>query len=101
MVTIQKRTMIFVSDQAFISKWWWIGAIRKTRLPVVRKAITWIATDSASITKTLVTLPLVLELFALDVAREVHRHLEDNVLDQRQMLFDESGEILRRQFAHD
>ena len=32
--TIQKRTMIFVSDHAFISKWWWIGAIRKTRLPV-------------------------------------------------------------------
>ena len=30
---IQKRTMIFVSDQAFISKWWWIGAIRKTRRP--------------------------------------------------------------------
>ena len=30
---IQKRTMIFVSDHAFISKWWWIGAIRKTRLP--------------------------------------------------------------------
>ena len=23
---IQKRTMIFVSDHAFISKWWWIGA---------------------------------------------------------------------------
>ena len=30
---IQKRTMIFVSDQAFISKWWWIGAIRKMRRP--------------------------------------------------------------------
>ena len=24
--------MILVSDHAFISKWWWIGAIRKTRL---------------------------------------------------------------------
>ena len=30
---IQKRTMIFVSDHAFISKWWWIGVIRKTRRP--------------------------------------------------------------------
>ena len=32
---IQKRTMIFVSDQAFISKWWWIGAIGETRAPVL------------------------------------------------------------------
>ena len=31
--TIQKRTMIVVSDHAFISKWWWIGAIRKMRRP--------------------------------------------------------------------
>ena len=30
--TIQKRRMIFVSDHAWSSKWWWIGAIRKTRL---------------------------------------------------------------------
>ena len=29
-MTIQKRTMIFVSDHAFISKWWWIGAILST-----------------------------------------------------------------------
>src|SRR5271170_1720037 len=48
---IQKRRMIFVSDQLFSSKWWWIGAIRKTRLRVVWKEITWITTDSASITK--------------------------------------------------
>ena len=43
--------MIFVSDHAFSSKWWWIGAIRNTRLRVVWKEITWITTDSASITK--------------------------------------------------
>ncbi len=49
--TIQKRRMIFVSDHAFSSKWWWIGAIRNTRLRVVWKEITWITTDSASITK--------------------------------------------------
>ena len=30
--TIQKRRMIFVSDHACSSKWWWIGAIRNTRL---------------------------------------------------------------------
>jgi hypothetical protein len=41
------------------------------------------------------------QLFPLDVAREVHRNLEDNVLHQWQMLFDESGEILRRHFAHE
>ena len=49
--TIQKRRMIFVSDQASSSKWWWIGAIRNTRLRKRWKANTWIATDSASITK--------------------------------------------------
>ena len=43
--------MIFVSDHAFISKWWWIGAIRKTRRPKYLNANTWIITDSASITK--------------------------------------------------
>ena len=43
--------MIFVSDHAFISKWWWIGAIRNTRLPNHRNEITWITTDNASITK--------------------------------------------------
>jgi hypothetical protein len=30
--TIQKRRMILVSDQAWSSKWWWMGAIRNTRL---------------------------------------------------------------------
>ena len=49
--TIQKRRMIFVSDQACSSKWWWIGAIRKTRLRNAWKEKTWISTDSASITK--------------------------------------------------
>ena len=49
--TIQKRRMIFVSDHAMSSKWWWIGAIRKTRLRKVWKAKTWISTDSASMTK--------------------------------------------------
>ena len=29
---IQKRRMIFVSDQPSSSKWWWIGAIRNGRL---------------------------------------------------------------------
>ncbi len=29
--TIQKRTMILVSDQPLSSKWWWMGAMRKTR----------------------------------------------------------------------
>ena len=43
--------MIFVSDHAFISKWWWIGAIRKTRRPRYLKVKTWSITESASITK--------------------------------------------------
>ena len=44
--TIQKRRMIFVSDQACSSKWWWIGAIRNTRLRNVWNENTWISTDS-------------------------------------------------------
>ena len=44
--------MIFVSDHAFISKWWWIGAIRNTRLPVRLNEITWMITLSASTTNT-------------------------------------------------
>ena len=50
-MTIQKRTMIRVSDHAFISKWWWSGAIRRTRLPNHLKLTTWTMTESASITK--------------------------------------------------
>ena len=49
--TIQKRRMIFVSDHPASSKWWWIGAIRNTRLRNDWKLATWISTDSASITK--------------------------------------------------
>ena len=48
---IQKRSMIFVSDQAIISKWWCSGAISRTRRRKVLKEKTWIATESASITK--------------------------------------------------
>ena len=43
--------MIFVSDQASISKWWWTRTIRRTRRRKALKLNTWIATDSASITK--------------------------------------------------
>ena len=50
-VKIQKRTMIFVSDQAFISKWWWIGVIRNTPPPEYLKLTTCIITESASIRK--------------------------------------------------
>ena len=32
---IQKRTTIVISAQPLISKWWWIGLIRKRRLPRV------------------------------------------------------------------
>jgi hypothetical protein len=43
--------MIFVSDQAMSSKWWWIGAMRNTRLRKVWKEKTWMSTLSASSTK--------------------------------------------------
>ena len=33
--TNQKRRMNFVSDHAWSSKWWWIGAIRTSRLRIV------------------------------------------------------------------
>src|SRR5436190_5296846 len=33
-LTIQKRITTVGSDQPRCSKWWWIGAIRKTRFPV-------------------------------------------------------------------
>ena len=48
---IQKRRMIFVSDQPSSSKWWWIGAMRNGRLRKVWKEKTWIITLSASTTK--------------------------------------------------
>ena len=50
-MTIQKRTIIFVSDQAFISKWWWIGAISRTRRPRYLNESTCAITESASIAK--------------------------------------------------
>ena len=37
MAMIQKRTMTFDSSHPDSSKWWWIGAIRKTRRPVSLK----------------------------------------------------------------
>ena len=48
---IQKRTMIFVSDHDFSSKWWCSGAIRKIRFRHQRNEITWSITERASITK--------------------------------------------------
>ena len=47
---IQNRTITVVSGQPTSSKWWWIGAMRKIRLPVSRKLPTWMITDSVSIT---------------------------------------------------
>lgn len=37
---IQNRTTTWLSVQPSFSKWWWIGAIRKTRFPVSLKEIT-------------------------------------------------------------
>ena len=51
LATIQKRRMIFVSDHPRISKWWWIGAIRKIRLRKAWNEKTWSITDAASSTK--------------------------------------------------
>src|SRR5690606_23308747 len=48
---IQKRTITRGSGQPLSSKWWWMGAIRKTRFPVSLNDATWIITDSVSITK--------------------------------------------------
>ena len=48
---IQKRTMMCGSAQPFFSKWWWIGAIRKTRLPNSLKRRTCVMTLTASTTK--------------------------------------------------
>ena len=40
--TITNRAMTFGSLQPISSKWWWSGAIRKTRLPVSLNEATWI-----------------------------------------------------------
>ena len=49
---IQKRMMTVVSGQPPSSKWWWIGAMRKTRRPKSRKLPTWRITDTVSITNS-------------------------------------------------
>ena len=51
MEMIQKRTMTLGSGQPFFSKWWWIGAIRKMRLPVSLNEVTCVMTLTASTTK--------------------------------------------------
>src|ERR1700728_2337606 len=47
---IQNRITICGSVQPSCSKWWWIGAILKMRLPVSLKEITWTMTETASST---------------------------------------------------
>ena len=49
---IGNRQITFDSLQPASSKWWWNGAILKTRLPVSLNDATWMITDSASMTKT-------------------------------------------------
>ena len=41
---IQKRITTWLSVQPSFSKWWWMGAIRKTRRPVILKKPTWMMT---------------------------------------------------------
>src|SRR5690606_7693364 len=48
---IQKRTITHGSGQPLSSKWWWMGAIRNTRLPVSLNDATWIISDRVSMTK--------------------------------------------------
>src|SRR5690606_19893899 len=48
---IQKRITTVDSDHPSFSKWWWIGAMRNTRLPVSLNEVTWIITESVSSTK--------------------------------------------------
>ena len=43
--------MTVVSGQPSSSKWWWNGAIRKTRRPNTRKLTTWTMTETVSRTK--------------------------------------------------
>src|SRR6185312_2567627 len=47
---IQNRTITRGSGQPFNSKWWWIGAIRNTRLPRNLKLPTCSITDAVSTT---------------------------------------------------
>src|SRR5690606_25086833 len=48
---IQNRTMTLGSAQPLSSKWWWIGAILNTRLPVSLKLATWTISETVSSTK--------------------------------------------------
>ena len=48
---IQNRMTIVISAQPTSSKWWWMGAIRKTRFPVSLKLATWMMTDRVMRTK--------------------------------------------------
>src|SRR5262249_51071045 len=49
---IQKRTMMRGSGQPLFSKWWWMGPMRKPRLPVSLKDTTCVITLTASRKKT-------------------------------------------------
>src|SRR6185312_6662969 len=49
---IQKRITIWGSVQPSCSKWWWIGAMRNTRLPVSLNESTCTITDTASSTNS-------------------------------------------------
>src|SRR5262249_23120196 len=55
--TIQKRITICGSVQPSCSKWWWIGAMRNTRLPVSLNDTTCTITDTASSTNSPPTMP--------------------------------------------
>src|SRR6185295_8585738 len=48
---IQNRTIILGSAQPFFSKWWWMGAIKNTRLPNSLKDTTCVTTLTFSTTK--------------------------------------------------
>ena len=50
--TIHRRMITVVSGHPPNSKWWWSGAIRKTRRPSSRKLPTWRMTDTVSMTKS-------------------------------------------------
>ena len=51
-VNSQNRMITVVSAQPTSSKWWWNGAIRNTRRPVVRKARTCTTTEVTSATNS-------------------------------------------------
>ena len=57
---IQNRITTVDSDQPSFSKWWWIGAMRNTRLPVRLNQNTWMMTLKASNTNSPPTMPVVI-----------------------------------------